>query len=144
MTHACTGHVDDVKAIVQRAIKDLSIEQALKKYEEIWLSKVFELSEHTRNSAIQAVTKDKETPVAADAQSDSNSQHAPDNGSVQPVPPNTSGSKPPPVQRSSSRMSSVSQAGRPRNLSVTSLPMSLTYIQPVYTVHDYSDVNTVT
>lgn len=45
-------HVDDVRAIVQRAIKDLSIEQSLKTYEEVWLSKKFELCEHARNKAI--------------------------------------------------------------------------------------------
>ena len=42
-------HVDDVRAIVQRAVKDLAIENALKTYEEVWLSKVFELRYHVRN-----------------------------------------------------------------------------------------------
>ena len=59
------GHVDDVKAIVQRAIKDLSIEQSLKKYEEIWLSKVFELTDHVRNSVIQASIKDTGASVSS-------------------------------------------------------------------------------
>lgn len=36
-------HVEDVKLIVQKAVKDLSIEQTIKTYEEIWLSKVFSL-----------------------------------------------------------------------------------------------------
>ncbi len=37
------GHADEVKLIVQKAVKDLSIEQTLKTYEEIWLSKTFTL-----------------------------------------------------------------------------------------------------
>lgn len=41
-------HVDDVRAQVQRAVKDLSIEQSLKTYDEVWLSKIFELRPHTR------------------------------------------------------------------------------------------------
>ena len=45
-------HVEDVRAIVQRAVKDLSIEQALKTYEEVWLSKIFELDEHVRNRVV--------------------------------------------------------------------------------------------
>ena len=54
--------MDDVRAIVQRAIKDLSIEQSLKTYEEVWLSKKFELCEHARNKAmVQSVaSKDQE------------------------------------------------------------------------------------
>ena len=41
-------HVDEVRAIVQRAVKDVTIESALKTYEEIWLSKIFELRPHVR------------------------------------------------------------------------------------------------
>jgi len=37
------GHGEEVKLIVQKAVKDLSIEQTLKTYEEIWLSKTFTL-----------------------------------------------------------------------------------------------------
>lgn len=47
-------HVDDVRAIVQRAGKDLSIEQSLKTYEEVWLSKVFESREHIRHQTSSA------------------------------------------------------------------------------------------
>jgi dynein heavy chain len=36
-------HFDEVKVIVQKAVKDLSLEQTLKTYEEIWLSKVFSM-----------------------------------------------------------------------------------------------------
>lgn len=41
--------MDEVKQIVQKAIKDLSIEQTLKTYEEIWLSKVFTLVPYAIN-----------------------------------------------------------------------------------------------
>ena len=43
-----TEHVDDVRAIVQRAVKDLAIEMSLKTYEEVWLGKIFEMRPHTR------------------------------------------------------------------------------------------------
>ena len=49
-------HVDDVRAIVQRAVKDLSIEQSLKTYEEVWLSKIFETREHVRFQPTPNVT----------------------------------------------------------------------------------------
>jgi dynein heavy chain len=39
-------HIDEVKQIVQKAIKDLSIEQTIKTYEEIWLSKIFNLKKY--------------------------------------------------------------------------------------------------
>ena len=56
-------HVDDVRAIVQRAVKDLAIENALKTYEEVWLSKVFELRGHVRNKISQSadVTQDNQS-----------------------------------------------------------------------------------
>ena len=47
MLRFITEHVDDVRAQVQRAVKDLSIEQSLKTYDEVWLSKIFELRAHT-------------------------------------------------------------------------------------------------
>lgn len=43
--------MDDVRAIVNRAVKDLKIEQSLKTYEEVWLSKVFDLKLHSRSLA---------------------------------------------------------------------------------------------
>lgn len=46
------AHVDDVRAIVQRAVKDLAIEKSLKTYEEVWLSKVFEMRIHIRSKSI--------------------------------------------------------------------------------------------
>ena len=48
----------DVRAIVQRAVKDLLIEESLKTYEEVWLSKVFEMRDHVRNKAIASEQKD--------------------------------------------------------------------------------------
>ena len=54
-------HVDDVRAIVQRAVKDLSIEQSLKTYEEVWLSKIFELRPH-----VQILNGGKSTPGTAE------------------------------------------------------------------------------
>ena len=52
-----TAHVDDVRAIVNRAVKDLSIEQSLKTYEEVWLSKVFELRQHVRSQTVTSNSK---------------------------------------------------------------------------------------
>ena len=43
MTIKYLAHVDEVRTIVQKAVKDLSIEQTIKTYEEIWLSKTFQL-----------------------------------------------------------------------------------------------------
>ena len=36
-----------MRAIIQRAAKDVAIESSLKTYEEVWLSKIFELRAHT-------------------------------------------------------------------------------------------------
>ena len=52
-----TEHEDDVRAIVQRAVKDISVEKSLKTYEEVWLSKIFELREHTRSRLTNASSK---------------------------------------------------------------------------------------
>nr|KAG5694043.1 hypothetical protein BaRGS_025622 [Batillaria attramentaria] len=44
---------------IQRAVKDLAIEMSLKTYEEVWLSKIFELRSHTRTKVASAdVTQD--------------------------------------------------------------------------------------
>ena len=64
-----TEHVDDVRAIVQRAVKDLTIEQSLKNYEAVWLSKVFTLREHVRNKNIvyqQKLDKENEGKTGTD------------------------------------------------------------------------------
>ena len=44
------NHADEVRGVIQRAAKDVGIEKALKTYEEVWLSKMFELVKHTRLS----------------------------------------------------------------------------------------------
>lgn len=49
---------------MQRAVKDLSIEQSLKTYEEVWLSKIFEMREHTRNKLIANADKNNADPNA--------------------------------------------------------------------------------
>lgn len=56
-----TDHADEVRAIIQRAAKDVAIESSLKTYEEVWLSKIFELRAHTRMkgpSSVAAATQD--------------------------------------------------------------------------------------
>nr|XP_018669149.1 uncharacterized protein LOC104266158 [Ciona intestinalis] len=52
-------HGEEVKSIVQRAVKDLTIESSLKTCEEVWLSKVFEIRPHTRGQS-KAVGPDLE------------------------------------------------------------------------------------
>ena len=42
------NHSDEVRCIVKRSSRDVHIENTLKLYEEIWLSKVFETKRHTR------------------------------------------------------------------------------------------------
>ena len=54
-------HAEEVRAIIQRAAKDVAIESSLKTYEEVWLSKIFELRAHTRMkgpSSATAATQD--------------------------------------------------------------------------------------
>lgn len=56
-----TDHADEVRVIIQRAAKDVAIESSLKTYEEVWLSKIFELRAHTRMkgpSSAAAATQD--------------------------------------------------------------------------------------
>ena len=56
-----TDHADEVRAIIQKAAKDVAIESSLKTYEEVWLSKIFELRAHTRMkgpSSAAAATQD--------------------------------------------------------------------------------------
>lgn len=42
------NHSDEVRCIVKRSSRDVHIENTLKLYEEIWLSKVFETKRHSR------------------------------------------------------------------------------------------------
>ena len=39
---------EEVRAIVKKSSKDMDVENLLKLYEEVWLSKVFETKKHTR------------------------------------------------------------------------------------------------
>ena len=59
-----TDHAEEVRAIIQRAAKDVAIESSLKTYEEVWLSKIFELKAHTRMkgpTSATAATQDVST-----------------------------------------------------------------------------------
>lgn len=49
-----TDHAEEVRAIIQRAAKDVAIESSLKTYEEVWLSKIFELRAHTRMKSLSS------------------------------------------------------------------------------------------
>lgn len=50
------SHAEEVNGVIQRAAKEEGIEKALKTYEEVWLSKMFELVKHTRLSTISVST----------------------------------------------------------------------------------------
>ena len=51
-----SDHVEEVRAIIQRAAKDIAIESSLKTYEEVWLSKIFELKAHIRMKGPSSAT----------------------------------------------------------------------------------------
>ena len=50
-------YAEDIRKIVSRAQGDVTIEQMLKRLEEIWLGKVFTMKEHVK-SAMQEQQKD--------------------------------------------------------------------------------------
>ena len=50
------NHADEVRGVIQRAAKEEGIEKALKTYEEVWLSKMFELVKHARLSTMSVNT----------------------------------------------------------------------------------------
>ncbi|GFO25145.1 dynein beta chain, ciliary-like, partial [Plakobranchus ocellatus] len=102
-------HVDDVRAIVQRAVKDLAIENALKTYEEVWLSKVFELRYHVRNKL----------SVSADVTQDNQSEYS---QSEVGGPVSTAASR---NARTVSRVSNQSSHSKNKRSSISSLPASL-------------------
>ncbi|XP_052060514.1 uncharacterized protein LOC127700861 isoform X4 [Mytilus californianus] len=103
-------HIDDVRAIVQKAVKDLAIDQSLKTYDEIWTSKLFKLRLHTR------VRTEQELIAAPDQHSESQSE-----GGSQPPLPITSRSQ----ARTTSRISNQSSTGKNKRSSIASLPSSL-------------------
>ncbi|XP_069470025.1 uncharacterized protein [Ambystoma mexicanum] len=56
-----TGHV---KSIVQRAVRDVTIESALKNCEEVWLSKIFDLRPHCRVISAKGLNEDLASSVS--------------------------------------------------------------------------------
>ena len=44
-----TAHVSEVEAIAARAERDVKVESAIKNFEEVWLSKLFDLTEYQRS-----------------------------------------------------------------------------------------------
>ena len=44
-----TGHVPEVEAIAARAERDVKVESAIKNFEEVWLSKLFDLTDYQRS-----------------------------------------------------------------------------------------------
>ncbi|CAH1797693.1 unnamed protein product [Owenia fusiformis] len=108
-------HVDDVRAIVQRAVKDLSIEQSLKTYEEVWLSKIFDLRSHVRVKAPTTAGTVIEQSKQDDTQSESHSEAGSNLASKTQMRTTTS----------ASRISNQSAQSRQRRTSVSSLPASL-------------------
>ena len=44
-----TAHVSDVEAIAARAERDVKVESAIKNFEEVWLSKLFDLTKYQRS-----------------------------------------------------------------------------------------------
>ncbi|KAL3885754.1 hypothetical protein ACJMK2_025795 [Sinanodonta woodiana] len=105
-------HVDDVRAIVQRAMKDLSIEQSLKTYEEVWLSKIFELKAHIRSKfdAQIEVTQDNQSEMS---QSEGGNSQVPVTGQNRNQ------------ARTTSRISNQSSLSKNKRSSIASLPASL-------------------
>ena len=56
------NNVEAVRSIVKKSSKDIDIENMLKLYEEVWLSKVYELKKHSRLTSMSATLEDK-TPT---------------------------------------------------------------------------------
>jgi hypothetical protein len=52
-------YTGDIRQIVQQATAELSVEQHLKTYEEVWLSKIFELQKHLTSSSVKDTAQDK-------------------------------------------------------------------------------------
>ena len=47
-SYANLDQADEVRTIIQKATKDVAIESSLRTYEEVWLSKVFELKRYKK------------------------------------------------------------------------------------------------
>eukprot|EP00057_Strongylocentrotus_purpuratus_P006394 XP_011660868.1 PREDICTED: dynein beta chain, flagellar outer arm [Strongylocentrotus purpuratus] len=110
------NHVDEVRAIVQRAVKDVTIESALKTYEEIWLSKLFDLRPHVRHIVVGTSEKNDK-----DQHSDTKSEMSQSQSDLGTAITDTRSRR-----RTMSRMSALTLgAGRQKRASVSSLPASL-------------------
>ncbi|CAH2222787.1 dynein beta chain, flagellar outer arm-like [Pelobates cultripes] len=59
-----TEHSGDVKAAVQRAVRDVTIESSLKNCEEVWLSRTFDLRPHSRVILSKALNEDLASSVS--------------------------------------------------------------------------------
>ena len=46
--HTCLAHIEEILAVVERAGKDIAVEELLKNLEEVWLSMTFQFSPHKR------------------------------------------------------------------------------------------------
>ncbi|XP_053409232.1 uncharacterized protein LOC123561373 isoform X4 [Mercenaria mercenaria] len=108
-------HVDDVRAIVQRAVKDLSIEQSLKTYEEVWLSKIFQFLVHIRSKSAEmagdVTVHDNQSEISQSETGDQNQPHKPGPSRSQ--------------VRTTSRVSNQSSHSKNKRSSIASLPASL-------------------
>ncbi|XP_055866060.1 uncharacterized protein LOC106055129 isoform X2 [Biomphalaria glabrata] len=115
-------HVDDVRAIVLRAVKDLAIETALKNYEEIWLAKIFELRDHihVKTAPFMEANQDSQSE---NSQGDANLIGAPVGSS-----PNTGAVGPSKNVRAISRTSNQSGHSKNKRGSASSLPTSLLHL----------------
>ncbi|XP_052258855.1 uncharacterized protein LOC127863384 isoform X2 [Dreissena polymorpha] len=105
-------HVDDVRAIVQRAVKDLSIEQSLKNYEEVWLSKVFKFQVHIRSkieNSGDVTVHDNQSEVSQSEAEGQGHRAAPSRSQA----------------RTTSRVSNQSSHSKNKRSSMASLPASL-------------------
>ncbi|XP_066025345.1 uncharacterized protein [Pocillopora verrucosa] len=72
------NHAEEVRSIIQRAAKDVAIESSLKTYEEVWLSKIFELRVHTRmKGPSSAAAATQETPGSEFGNDSDMNMHAP-------------------------------------------------------------------
>ncbi|KAH9514965.1 hypothetical protein Btru_021540, partial [Bulinus truncatus] len=103
-------HVDDVRAIVLRAVKDLAIENALKNYEEVWLGKIFELKHHIH------IKVSSNVEINQDSQSENSQNEAYGGAAAGGANKNV---------RAISRTSNQSGVSKNKRGSVSSLPTSL-------------------
>ncbi|KAM4702001.1 uncharacterized protein O3C94_002925 [Discoglossus pictus] len=61
-------HTGDVRTTVQRAMRDVTIESALKNCEEVWLSRIFDLRPHSRIIAARAHNEETASSISGSHQ----------------------------------------------------------------------------